>query len=279
MLDQQKVEFHLTRHGVTVILWGFLWMKGMKGVSFHYLEIFQLFPIPRALITRSLLIQLIRIEKELLELWCTYSFQHMVSIIDWWLDWRWFERHQTRTNWLPAKRCLSHHIDGERAPGWICFLTWIPACIYECDPSVFGYPFLLFWGCYSPSAFVIFLCHHRASEGFMERPFSRDCVVRIPGIWCDVRDTCPLMATRLAQFWEGVPLVRTLTSMADLFLGITYWVIAIKDQWISGISHSWIDAPSLPFRRTGSGLTIHVLDPLFLGKYVCRSCHVLVLMS
>ena len=142
-----------------------------------------------------------------------------------------------------------------------------------------GIRFFLFWGCYSPSDFVIFLCHHRASEGFMERPSSRDCVVQIPGIWCDVRDTCPLMATRLAQFWEGVPLVRTLTSMTDLFIGITYWVIAIKDQWISGISHSGIDAPSLPFRRTGSGHSIHVLDPLFLGKYICRSCHVLVLMS
>ena len=142
-----------------------------------------------------------------------------------------------------------------------------------------GIRFFLFWGCYSPSDFVIFRCHHRASERFMERPSSHDCVVRIPGIWCDVRDTCPLMATRLAQFWEGVPLVRTLTSMTDLFIGITYWVIAIKDQWLSGISHSGIDAPSLPLRRTGSGHSIHVLDPLFLGKYICRSCRVLVLMS
>ena len=159
------------------------------------------------------------------------------------------------------------------------FSMWLNGNIPSlCDPSIFGYPFFSILGCYSTVDFVIFLHHHRASEGFMERPSSRDCVVRIPGIWCDVRDTCPLMATHLVRFWEGVPLVRTLTSMADLFIGITYWVIAIKDQWISGISHSGIDAPSLPLRRTGSGLSIHVLDPLYLGKYKCRSCRVLVLM-
>ena len=77
------------------------------------------------------------------------------------------------------------------------------------DPSIWGVPIFFFFcvcvcvcvgggggggGGYSPCDFIIFLCYHCASEGFMERPSTHDCIVQIPGIWCDVRDIFLFMA-------------------------------------------------------------------------------------
>ena len=85
----------------------------------------------------------------------------------------------------------------------------------------FRYPFSIF-GCNFPMSFH----HHSASFAYVmwiqgKGPPACGWLVQVSWylVWC--RGRTPLMATPLSHFQEGVLLVRTLTSVTGLFIGIT----------------------------------------------------------
>ena len=135
----------------------------------------------------------------------------------------------------------------------------------------FRYPFSIF-GCNFPMSFH----HHSASFTYVmwiqgRGPPACGWLVQVSWylVWC--RGRTPLMVTPVSQFREGVLLVRTLTSVTGLFIGITYRVIAIKDQQNGSIWYSGFGTPSCHTGRMD-------LDLAFTCWFFCyRWVHMLIL--
>ena len=108
----------------------------------------------------------------------------------------------------------------------------------ECDTCVFPVPIYYSLGCNFPMLFH----HSSASSAYVmwiqgKGRLARGWLVQVS--WCLVWSggRAPRMITPLSQL-QGVLLVRTLTSVTGLFIGVAFRVITIQGQRIGSISYS-----------------------------------------